>query len=91
MVIEITNGIEHTQFVQLNYGVSRETYGNLLEDFVVLDYCSTFTWDKVEGTSMCFLNNFNHKIFSSDLPVLLSVRIVLPIKCTGSVRPKPLV
>jgi len=49
MVIEITNGIEHTQFAQLNYGVSRETYGNLLEDFVVLDYCSTFTWDKVKG------------------------------------------
>ena len=52
MVIEITNGIEHTQFVQLNNGVSRETYGNILEDFVVLDYCSTFTWDKIKGTSM---------------------------------------
>ena len=69
MVIEISNGIEHTQFVQLKNGVSRETYGNLLEDFVVLDYCSTFTWDKAEGTSMSFLNNFNYKIYSSDLPV----------------------
>ena len=62
MVIEITNGIEHTQFVQLNNGVSRETYGNLLKDFVVLDYCSTFTWNKIKGTSMSFLNNFNREI-----------------------------
>ena len=60
MVIEISNGIENTQFVQLKNGVSRETYGNLLEDFEVLDYCSTFTWDKAEGTSMSFLNNFNY-------------------------------
>ena len=39
MVIEISNGIENTQFVQLKNGVSRKTYGNLLEDFVVLDHC----------------------------------------------------
>ena len=59
MVIEITNGIEHTQFVQLNNGVTRETYGNLLEDFVVLDYCSTFTWNKIKGTSHHCRSRYN--------------------------------
>ena len=49
MVIEITNGLEHTKFVQLQQGVSRERYGNLLNDWKVNDYCSIFNWDKVKG------------------------------------------
>ena len=49
--MKITNGIDHTQFVQLPYGISKKTYGNLLDNFSVNNYCGTFTWDKMKGQS----------------------------------------
>ena len=49
--MKITNGIDHTQFVQLPYGLSKTVYGNLLDGFSVNNYCGIFTWDKMEGQS----------------------------------------
>ena len=49
LIVKITNGIDHHQFVQLPYGVSKKTYGNLLDDFIVKNYCDIITWDKVKG------------------------------------------
>ena len=44
--MKITNGIEHTQFIQLANGVKKKAYGNLLVDFSVKRFCDTFTWYK---------------------------------------------
>ena len=49
LIVKITNGIDHHQFVQLPYGVSKKTYGNLLDDFSVNNFCGIVTWDKVKG------------------------------------------
>ena len=49
VVIEITNGINYTKFVQLQREVKRESYGKLLDDYMVNDYCDTYKWDKVKG------------------------------------------
>ena len=49
MVIEITNGINYTKFVQLQRGVKRESYGNILDEYMVNNYCDTYKWDKVKG------------------------------------------
>ena len=46
MIVKITNGIEHTQFIQLANGVKKKAYGNLLVDFSVKRFCDTFTWYK---------------------------------------------
>ena len=48
MVIEISNGIENTQFVQLKKSVSRDIYGNLLEDFV-----TTLIFFQFDGYIFC--------------------------------------
>ena len=44
--MKITNGIEHTQFIQLRYGIKKKAYGNLLDGFSVKRFCDTFTWYK---------------------------------------------
>ena len=44
--MKITNGIEHTQFIQLANGIKKKAYGNLLVDFSVKRFCDTFTWYK---------------------------------------------
>ena len=44
--MKITNGIEHTQFVQLPHGIRKKAYGNLLVDFSVKRFCDAFTWNK---------------------------------------------
>ena len=49
LIVKITNGIEHNQFVQLPYGISKKAYGNILDHFSVNNFCSIFTWDKAEG------------------------------------------
>ena len=49
VVIEITNGINYTKFVQLQRGVKRESYGNVLDEYMVNNYCDTYKWDKVKG------------------------------------------
>ena len=49
LVVTITNGIDNHQFVQLPYGVSKKTYGNLLDDFSVYNYCGIVTWDRAKG------------------------------------------
>ena len=46
--MKITNGIDHTKFVQLPYGISKKVYGNLLDDFSVHNYCGTFIWKKLK-------------------------------------------
>ena len=49
MVVKVTNGIDHNQFVQLQKGVSEETYGNLLDDYFVVKFCGKVTWNKAKG------------------------------------------
>ena len=55
VVIEITNGINYTKFVQLQKGVKKEMYGDLLENYEeVKNYCDTVELDK--NSSPRFLN-----------------------------------
>ena len=76
LIVKITNGINQTKFVQLKKGVQKESYGDLFETFLpsitVLNYCSTFKWDKIPEkewklgySSIC---GWNPKDLTSFLP-----------------------
>ena len=69
--MKISNGIEHTQFIQLANGIKKKAYGNLLVDFSVKRFCDTFNWYKygqnwkIGNPKIC---GWKEEDFNEDLP-----------------------
>ena len=76
MIVKVTNGIDHNEFVQLPYGVSKKAYGNLLDDYSVSKFCGTVTWDKAKGQTWKIGNPKICKLKEEDLNSYLPKEIL---------------
>ena len=81
MVVKVTNGIDHNEFIQLQKGVSEKAYGNLFDDSTVVKYCGKVTWNKAKGQNWKIGNpkicKLKEEDFNSYLPKEILKKITI--------------